>query len=220
MLDRYEVIQRQRKERNLLQAETEAEERYLHVLSMTYKETCQSAVGKNECRSIVSQINHWVKDLSNKEKRAYLLFVSLDESLSKLKEYIFDKYSKNSKKLDRFQILFSNQDYVNDCKRLMIHKIYDFKLEQSVNNFESGFVSPRAHSMVALNQQKKQIRTAAHEGLASAYKKLNGYVLPDDIEMMMYQTFEKVVQDHIKGNFKTLRMGLKQGSADLRLIKN
>jgi hypothetical protein len=218
MSNTYDVIQRQRKERNLLQREMEAEERYLHVLSLTYKDTCQSGIGKNNSQSISIQLNHWIKSMSKKEQLSSLLFVSLDKSLEKFEKYVLDKYSSNKSKSAEFKSLFNNDDYRNDCKRIMIHKIYDFKLDETINNLESGFVSPKAHSIVAFNQQRKEIRSAAHEGMASAYKRLNGPVLPDDLEDMMYNTFERVFNKHL-GDLFEINKNQIDSRDHLRLLK-
>lgn len=220
MSNTYDLIQRQRKERNLLQKEMEAEERYLHVLSLTYRDTCQSSIGENNSQSISIQLNHWIKSMSKKEQLSSLLFVSLDKSLEKFEKYVLDKYSSNRSKAAKFKSLFNNQNYRDDCKRIMIHKVYDFKLDETINNLESGFVSPKAHSIVAFNQQRKEIRSAAHEGMASAYKKLNGPVLPDDLEEMMYSTFERVFNKHLSELFSVNKNQLNErDDLHLKLLK-
>lgn len=203
MLTSFDIIQQQRRERNLLQQEIEAEERYLHILALSYYKTCMSKVGRDNSKSIAQQLNYWIESLSDDQKRNKLLLVELENSLTDFKNYIFIKYEKNKKQKAKFEELFADQEYINDVKRIMIHKIYDYKLEQSLRNFENGFVSPRAHSVCALNQQMKEIRSAAHEGMASAYKKLNGPVLPDSIENMMLETFERVIDKRINKYFQT-----------------
>lgn len=206
MSNSFEIIQQQRKEMNLLQKEIEAEERYLHILSMTYRETCRSKIGKENSRSIAQQLNIWIKNLSESQKKNMLLLVELDNTLSKFREYILNKYEGNAKRKNKFEELFSNINYCKDVKRIMIHKIYDYKLEQSLNNFENGFVSPKAHSICALNQQMKEVRNAAHEGMATAYRNLTGPTLPDDIEKTIEQIFERVVKKKLKTyGIKTLK---------------
>lgn len=216
MLTSFEIIQNQRKERNLLQQEIEAEERYLHVLSLSYYKTCRSKIGRDNSKSIAQQLNYWIDSLTDEQKKNKLLMVELDNSLDEFRKYIFIKYENNLNQRNKFESLFIDQDYVNDVKRILIHKIYDYKLDQSLRNFENGFASPRAHSICALNQQKKEIRSAAHEGMASAYKKLNGPILPESIENMMYQTFERVIDQRIDKFFKGSNRYL--GSGEKKLL--
>lgn len=203
MSNSFEIIQQQKKERNLLMQEMEAEERFLHILSLSYTKTCRSKIGKDNALSIAQQLNNWIDSLPKSQKRNKLLLVELENSLTEFKKYIFNKYKHNKKQNSRFKNLFAREDYLKDVKRIMVHKIYEFKLEQSLENFESGFVSPRAHSICALNEQKKEIRSAAHEGMASAYKKLNGPVLPKSLENMMYKTFERVFDERIGKYFNS-----------------
>lgn len=192
MSNTYDVIQRQKRERNLLQREMEAEERYLPVLEMTFKETCRTRVGKNNHRSIASQLNNWIKSLSDKQKRNKLFFVELDIAVEEFKSYVLEKYKTNKKQRNKFEALFAQPDYISDCRRILAHKIYDYKTDQSLNNPENGFLSSTAYRVAMTNHLEKEIRKLAHEGMASSIKKLNAPKLPDDIEQMLIDNFNRL----------------------------
>lgn len=196
MSNAYDIIQRQRKERNLLQREMESEERYLHILSLTYTETCQSRIGKSNAQSIAQQINLWQKTLTESQKKNKLLLVELNDSFHDFKEYILEKYKSNTSKLNEFEALFDQEDYKKDCKRIMIHKIYDYKLNQSIKDFEDGFISPRAHSIAIVNQEIKKVRKFAHEAVNSTYRRLNAPKLPDSIENMIYENIQRIFNNY------------------------
>jgi len=197
MSNTYEIIQRQRRERNLLQREKEAEERYLPVLEMTFKETCRTRIGKSNYRSIASQLNNWIKSLSDKQKRNKLFFVELDTAVEEFKNYVLEKYKTNKKQKNKFESLFSQPDYISDCKRILAHKIYDYKTDQSLNNPDNGFLSSTAYRVAMTNHLEKEIRKLAHEGMASTVKKLNSPRLPNDLEQMVINNFKRLLVNHL-----------------------
>jgi hypothetical protein len=207
MSNAFEVIQKQRKEMNLLQREMELEERNLHVLELNYKDTCRSKIGKENSRSISYQLNLWIKNMEHKEKLSNLLFVSLEKSFNKFKEYIFDKYSSNNKKRIEFKKLFSNKNYVDDCIRIMKHKIYDFKTEESIKTIENGFVSPAANRIALKMHYQKKLRSFYHESINSSYKTVSNYSFPenatiDDLERIVDKIVNKVANKKLDKIFK------------------
>jgi hypothetical protein len=197
MSSTYEIIQKQRKERNLLQREKEAEERYLPVLEMTYRETCLTKIGKDNSRSIASQLNNWIKSLSENQKKNKLFFVEIEEAIEEFEAYVLEKYKSNKNQRNKFQALFSQDNYINDCKRILLHKIYEYKTDQSLNNPENGFLSATAYRNAMTNHLEKEIRKLAHEGMASSIKRLNSPRLPDDIEGMLIDNFSRLLVKYL-----------------------
>lgn len=197
MSNTYEIIQRQRNERNLLQREKEAEERYLPVLEMTYRETCLTQIGKDNSRSIASQLNNWIKSLSESQKKNKLFFVELEEAIEEFEAYVLEKYKSNKNQRNKFQALFSQNNYIKDCKRILLHKIYEYKTDQSLNNPENGFLSATAYRNAMTNHLEKEIRKLAHEGMASSIKRLNSPRLPDDIEGMLIDNFSRLLVKYL-----------------------
>jgi hypothetical protein len=197
MSNTYEIIQRQRNERNLLQREKEAEERYLPVLEMTYRETCLTKIGKDNSRSIASQLNNWIKSLSENQKKNKLFFVEIEEAIEEFEAYVLEKYKSNKNQRNKFQALFSQDNYINDCKRILLHKIYEYKTDQSLNNPENGFLSATAYRNAMTNHLEKEIRKLAHEGMASSIKRLNSPRLPDDIEGMLIDNFSRLLVKYL-----------------------
>lgn len=208
MSNTYEIIQRQRKERNLLQREKEAEERYLPVLELTFKETCRTRIGKDQALSISSQLNNWIKSLSDKQKRNKLFFVELDNAVEEFKNYVLEKYKSNKKMRNKFEALFSQEDYVIDCRRILAHKIYDYKTNQSLNNPENGFLSATAYRVAMTNHLEKELRKLAHEGMASSIKRLNAPKLPDDIERMLIDNFSRLFVKYLDEFMNTQKQNL------------
>jgi hypothetical protein len=208
MSNTYEIIQRQRKERNLLQREKEAEERYLPVLEMTYKETCLTEIGKAYSRSIAIQLNNWIKSLSESQKKNKLFFVELEAAIREFKTYVLEKYKNKENKRNEFEALFSNEDYIKDCKRILLHKIYDYKVDQALNNPKNGFLSSTAYRNAMTNHFQKEIRKLVHEGTASSIKKLNSPESTDDIEKMLVENFTRLLVKYLDQFMKTQEQNL------------
>ncbi|KXS40003.1 MAG: hypothetical protein AWU54_2147 [Candidatus Frackibacter sp. T328-2] len=197
MSSTYEIIQKQRKERNLLQREKEAEERYLPVLEMTLRDTCRTKIGRQNYRSIASQLNSWIKSLSKEQKRNKLFFVELDTAIEEFKSHVLEKYKSNKSQRNKFESLFSQEGYIKDCRRILAHKIYDYKTDQSLNNPDNGFLSATAYRVAMTNHLERELRKLAHEGMASTIKKLNAPRLPDDIEKMVIDNFKRLFVNYL-----------------------
>jgi len=156
----FNLMLQQQNQQQEFQIEKNLEEHYLFVLALTDKDVCLSDLGKDESRSITSQINNWKKEMADQEQNSNFLFISLENSYEKFKKYVLGKYS--GKKADKWKLKFDNEGFVTDVKRLLITRIYRHKYELAMNG-KGGFFSGQAHNQMQLIETYKHVRSLAHE---------------------------------------------------------
>lgn len=112
-----------------LEEEKSQENAFLFVLGKNNKDIAITNQGKKDALSIAKQLDLWMQTLSEVTKQDILCFTQLPRMVEEFRFYLLNKYMKQARKYELWYNNLENESYVQDIKRLMLSKIYDFKAQ-------------------------------------------------------------------------------------------
>ncbi len=183
--------------------EREGEISHLYVLSLNDKDIAQSELGKQDSRSLGSQIRRFKNALDEDDGNELFLFISLGELTKSFADYLCKKYS--GTKAQEWRAKFKDPRYTQDVKALLASRIYEHKYELVQLGYPA-FVSPEAQSAVSLLFAQKHIRKCSHEAVGRFAKVARDNPELARLPQWVFDTFTSIVSDIFLGKNSKLEI--------------
>lgn len=168
-----EIINNENKFKNLIIKEQIAEIESLDCCTETDKELIDpniippSKIGSS--RSIASQIQDWIKTLSEEEKLTKLMFMYSDNTYKEIEDFIINKYEDKNDydSLKKWKLLFNNYKYRENFKRILKKKIFEYKIKLSFKG-NARFFSQNVYSIAIYTFRQKDVEKSCHKAVNKA----------------------------------------------------
>ena len=148
-----------------LSKEKKLELHWMNFCVARNKDLFDASVGSS--RSVGQQTSSWLKTLSEKEKANNLLLINLKDLVENFKEYVLVKYrdKNNQKQVKRWKLLFEDDDFFLSCTKIIAKKIYDYKLESSING-KRMFLNQDAYSKAFEIWRQKEVEKICNKAVS------------------------------------------------------
>lgn len=196
----------------LVSDEIKAEDRYIHCLTIKKSEVCKTEESKDLFNSSTKQIATWFKTLSFDTKVERSLLTNINSSVDEFKSYVTSKLESSKLKkdkvlLEKYNILFSKPECVEETKLLFLDNIYKLKFElRKLNNPNiPGFYSINTFFLYYFHHIHKDCKSSMFEAINSS--ELPDRIEPEHLEQLK-EIFSEVLDKKLKAHAEEISLTL------------